>query len=99
MPHPDLYDELAQTLVAGFDAGRIYARIDEDRGLVWQHTDHGGIEDALPRHLLIIASTIQQYIEDGGSARWESRFLKDGVLWTEENEWMPLSDIGVNKQM
>lgn len=99
MAHPDLYDELTRDLIASFDAGIAYARIDAKRGLVWQHTDHGGHDDALPREQLLIASVLQQFIEDGGVARWQNRSGVDGILWTDENQWMPLSDIGVNKQL
>ncbi len=99
MPHPDLYDELAQTMIAGFDAGTLYARIDEQRGLVWQHTAHGGHDDALPRSVLLIASVLQQHRDSGGQAAWRNRNGIDGILWTDENQWMPLADIGVNKQI
>lgn len=99
MPHPDLYDELAQTMITGYDQGKLYARIDNERGLVWQHATHGGQDDALPRPVLLIASVLQQYIEDGGQALWRNREGVDGILWTDENEWMPLNDIGVNKQL
>lgn len=102
MAHPDLYDELAQDLIASYDAGITYARIDDKRGLVWQHAQHGGMDDALPREQLLIASVLQQFIEEGAPqghpARWQSRNGVNGILWTDENQWMPLSDIGVNKQ-
>lgn len=99
MPHPDLYDELTQTLISGFDTGTLYARIDGERGLTWQHTTHGGHDDALPRPTLLIASVLQQYIEDGGDAIWQNRNGIDGILWTDENQWMPLHDIGVNRKI
>lgn len=99
MAHPDLYDKFFQDMLAGFDAGVLYGRIDSKRGLVWQHAAHGGKDDALPREQLLIASVLQQYIESGGVARWEDRADVTGILWTDENEWVPLSDIGINKQI
>lgn len=99
MAHPDLYDELAQDLIAGFDKGTLYARVDDARGLVWQHTTHGGMDDALPREQLLIASVIQRFIEETGDAHWEIRNDAPGIVFHDENEFISLVDLGVNKKL
>lgn len=99
MPHPDLYDDLNKLIIQGYDEGNIYCRIVQDKGLVINHVAHGGIEDAIPRRLIIIASTLNQYIENGGDAQWDIRNGIEGILWLDENNWQPLSDIGVNKRL
>jgi len=101
MAHPDLYnDELFQILLTGYDAGTVYARIDDQRGLVYQHITHGGVDDALPREQLLIASVIQQYIEESGQAHWITRDNGEiGVVFHDENEFIPLADLGVSKQL
>lgn len=100
MAHPDLFDDLFSDLLAGYDAGKFYARIDDERGFVWQHIEHGGVDDALPREQLLIASVIQQFIEDTNEAHWHTNELGiNGVVFHDENSFMPLSDLGVSKQI
>lgn len=97
--NPDLYDELFEDMLAGYDEGKWYARIDPGRGMVWVAAHHGGWDDALPRNLLLIADVLQRYIREGGLASWEYRDDVVGILWHDEGEWVPLTNIGVNQQM
>lgn len=100
MAHPDLYDELTRDLIAGYDAGTLYARVDEARGLVWQHVTHGGTDDVLPREQLLIASVFQQFVEETGDAHWQITEVGEvGIVFHDENTFIPLSDLGVNKQL
>jgi hypothetical protein len=98
MLHPDLYNTFNQLLIQGYDDNKLYCRIDENKGLVIDHITHGGNEDALPRHLVIIANALQSYIEETENAKWDIKDGVEGILWLDENQWQPLSDIGVNKE-
>lgn len=100
MANPDLYDDLAKKLIAGFDAGEIYPAIDDEKGLVWRAATAGGMDDALPRDQILISSVIQAFITDtGGEAHWENRSGEWGIVFHDENEFIPLSDLAVNKRL
>lgn len=99
---PELIDELTELLLEGAKRGITYAHITE-KGMVWSHKDHGGMEDAIPYKLLLVATCVDKYIEETGNAKWENRDGIDGILWLEnaailkDNEWMPLDNIGLNR--
>jgi hypothetical protein len=100
MANDELMDPVFLGCLAGHDAGILYARIDDERGMVWQHAAHAGQDDALPRHLLLIADALQKLTEEQPDlVRWETRNGVDGVLWLDEYQWQPLENIGLNQEI
>lgn len=99
MTHSDLYDEFIQSAIKEYDAGKIFITIDETNGVVFHATEYSGVENALPRNLILISDVLQNFIDGGGKAKWQLKNDIIGILWTDEFQWQPLSDIGVNKKL
>ncbi len=93
----DLMDDFFIKQLAGYDEGRLYARIDREQGFVWQHVDCVILAAALPRSLLLIASVLQRFMDEGGKAAWQARDGVWGIYWVDEDRWQPLQQIGINR--
>jgi hypothetical protein len=92
-------DEEFESLLALYDQKRVYARIDEQHGLTWVAMKHGGAEDALPRKVLLIAGILQRFCDETDDAHWEMRDTRWGIVFHDEMEWLPIDDIGYNRDL
>lgn len=88
-------------LLDAYEQGHIYPVIDAN-GLHWRPTRHGGLEDALPHTLVLIACAVQNFIDRGPAEHgiqlvWHINTRTDrAYVIFAANYREPLDQLGLN---